>query len=48
MTRNDLKYLSYKEAWSRITKGLENGSYLEVVTICESIIADRLWSYVSG
>jgi uncharacterized short protein YbdD (DUF466 family) len=40
------KYLSYSEAWSRIDKAREQGFYLEAVTIEESIICDRLISYL--
>jgi hypothetical protein len=45
---NQMKYLSYKEAWGRINIGIEAGFYFEAVTICESIISDRLYSYVKG
>lgn len=45
---NASKYLSYKEAWSRIEKAQEQGFYLEAVTIQESIITDRLISYLVG
>jgi hypothetical protein len=42
------KYLSYKAAWERINHALEMGFYLEAITIQESIISDRLLSYVLG
>ena len=45
---NTKKYLSYREAWRRIKLSNESGFPLEAVTLCESIIADRLLSYVAG
>jgi hypothetical protein len=42
------KYLSYSEAWARIDEAREQGFYLEAVTIEESIICDRLISYLVG
>jgi len=45
---NQPKYLSYKAAWERISGAMEAGYYLEVVAICESIISDRLLSYIEG
>ena len=42
------KYISYSEAWARINEALEEGFYLEAVTIEESIISDRLISYLVG
>lgn len=45
---NIAKHLSYKEAWSRIKKAQEQGFYLEAVTLQESIITDRLISYLVG
>lgn len=45
---NVAKYLSYREAWSRIKKAQEQGFYLEAVTLEESIITDRLISYLVG
>ena len=45
---NTPKYLSYKEAWRRVDAAIEGGYYFEAVTICESIISDRLFSYVTG
>lgn len=45
---NAPKYLSYREAWSRIEKAQEQGFYLEAVTLQESIITDRLISYLVG
>lgn len=48
MAGNSSKYLSYKEAWRRIDSSMESGTYFEAVTLCESIIADRLLSYVLG
>ena len=46
--KNNLKYLSYKEAWRRIKSATDSEYYFEVVTLCESIIADRLLSYIQG
>lgn len=43
---NAAKYWSYREAWTRIKQALEQGFYLEAVTIEESIISDRLMSYL--
>jgi hypothetical protein len=40
------KYYSYCEAWSRIKLAQENGFYLEAIAIQESIISDRLISYL--
>ena len=40
------KYLGYREAWSRIRIAQKNGHYLEAVTLEESIICDRLISYL--
>ena len=40
------KYLSYREAWSRIKAAKDNGYYFEAVTLEESIICDRLISYL--
>lgn len=41
-----LKYFSYREAWDRITKAQGDGYYLEAVTLEESILADRLISFL--
>lgn len=48
MASNTAKYLSYKEAWRRITAATSEGYYFEAVTLCESIISDRLLSYAVG
>lgn len=45
---NVQKYLSYKEAWARIEQAQNDGYYLEAVTIIESIISDRLLSFLVG
>ena len=45
---NKSKYLSYKKAWERINAALEQGFFLEAITIEESIISDRLLSYILG
>jgi hypothetical protein len=44
--RNANKYFSYSEAWVRIKKAHGSGFYLEAVTLEESIIADRLLSFL--
>jgi hypothetical protein len=41
------KYESYREAWSRIKLAQENHFFLEAITIQESIISDRLFSFLS-
>lgn len=43
---NGAKYLSYREAWARIKLACKQGYYLEAVTIEESIVADRMLSYL--
>lgn len=48
MRENYAKYLSYAEAWARINSAIDAGYYFEAVTLCESIISDRLLSYVRG
>lgn len=45
---NAPKYESYKEAWVRIRDAREAGFYLEAIVIEESIIADRLTSYLTA
>jgi hypothetical protein len=42
------KYLSYEEAWMRINKSLEAGFFIEAIAIEESIICDRLYSFLFG
>lgn len=48
MAGNYAKYLSYREAWKRINESVNNGFHFEAVTIAESIISDRLLSYIWG
>lgn len=43
---NGAKYLSYREAWARITLARKHGFFLEAVTIEESIISDRPLSFL--
>lgn len=43
---NQQKFNSYREAWTRISEARAQGFYLEAVVIQESIIADRLQSYL--
>ena len=44
---NHPKYESYKEAWERISAARQARFFLEAIAIEESIIADRLISYLS-
>lgn len=44
---NAAKYLSYREAWARIKIANREGFYLEAITLQESIITDRLISYLT-
>jgi hypothetical protein len=43
---NTTKYESYAEAWRRIKAATEAGFYLEAIAIQESMIFDRLRSFV--
>ena len=45
-TSNTTKYQSYSEAWRRMKAATEAGFYLEAIAIQESIIFDRLRSFV--
>jgi hypothetical protein len=45
---NAAKHLSYREAWARIGAAQGHGFYLEAVTLVESMITDRLISYLVG
>jgi len=45
---NVKKYLSYREAWAPIKKSQQQEFYLEAVTLTESIIRDRLMSYLTS
>ncbi len=47
-TKNTSKGMSYAEAWRRIKAASNAGFHFEAVTICESIISDRLLSYVAA
>jgi len=40
------RYLLYKYANEKISKAIENGFYLEAITLEESIISDRLEAYL--
>ncbi|KAM3099670.1 hypothetical protein ACKFKG_02930 [Phormidesmis sp. 146-35] len=44
---NARKFESYREAWSRIKLAQESHFFLEAITIQESIISDRLVSFLS-
>lgn len=44
--KNMTKYESYKFAFEKIDLAIESGFYLEAITIEESIISDRLISYL--
>ena len=46
--KNLPKHLSYTKAWERINAAIEAEFNLEAITIEESIISDRLLSYVRG
>ena len=46
-SRNTAKYESYTEAWRRIKAAQEKEFFLEAIVIEESIISDRLVSYLS-
>jgi len=43
-TGNVKKYLSYREAWTRVKQSQAAGFYLESIALIESIISDRLTS----
>lgn len=45
MKKNLQKYLSYKEAWTRINKAIKAKYFLEAIVIEESIMSDRLISF---
>jgi hypothetical protein len=45
MKKKNLKYHSYKAAYSRMNLAMDKGFYLEAITIQESIISDRLLSF---
>jgi len=42
------KYHSYKAAFERIKDAIGKGFYFEAVALCESIMSDRLLSFVKG
>lgn len=48
MAGNTAKHLSYSEAWRRIDRAISERFYFEAVSLQESIIADRLLSFVKG
>jgi hypothetical protein len=43
---NATKYLSYREAWTRIKLARQEGFFFEAITLQESIITDRLINYL--
>lgn len=45
---NQKKYLSYKFAHSQIKRAIENEFPIEAIGIEESIISDRIFSFLSG
>jgi len=47
-TKNVKKGESYKYAFERMPEAIEGGYFLEAITIAESIINDRLQSFVIG
>jgi hypothetical protein len=46
ITSKNRKYLSYREAFSRINKAIDSHFFLEAITIEESILCDRIISYL--
>jgi hypothetical protein len=44
---NTSKHLSYKVAWERMDEAIQHGFFLEAVAIQESMIFDRLRSFVA-
>lgn len=44
---NVKKYEAYREAWTRIKQAIENGFFIEAITIQESIISDRIISFLT-
>jgi len=46
--KNANKYFSYREAWGRIKRAQAYGYHLEAITLEESIIADRLISFLAS
>jgi hypothetical protein len=44
---NAAKFLSFREAWARISASRQAGFFLEAVTLEESIIADRVMTYLT-
>ncbi|HEY9747144.1 MAG TPA: hypothetical protein V6C63_00480 [Allocoleopsis sp.] len=46
-SKNITKYESYKYAFERLQEALEKEFFLEAVMIAESIVADRLLSYLT-
>ena len=38
------RYLLYRKGISRVKESIKSGYYLEAITLCESLIADRLES----
>lgn len=46
--RNHRKQLSYREAYKRINDARNGEYYFEAVTLAESIMSDRLLSYLAG
>lgn len=45
-TKNKTKGDSFTYAYGRINESIEAGFYLEAVTLAESVISDRLYSFV--
>jgi len=48
LPKNMNQYWRHREAWKRIESANEAEYYFEVVTLCESVISDRLLSYIGG
>lgn len=48
LAKNATKGERYSYAWTRIAEASAAGFYLEAITICESIVSDRLASFLHG
>lgn len=46
MSGNQAKYLSYKTAWEQMTTAISEGYFLEAITVQESMMFDRVRSFV--
>lgn len=48
MGNNERKAVTYKYAFDRMKEALDKGFFLEATAIAESIVTDRLFSYLRG